>query len=46
MKKRGDPMVGKHLREALRKREASRKRDPRKGKTKWGTTHGKRVVTN
>ena len=46
MKKKGDPMVGKHLREALRKRKASRKRDPRKGKTKWGTTHGKRVVTN
>ena len=38
--------VGKHLREALRKRESPRQRDPRKEKTKGGTTHGKRVVSN
>ena len=37
---------GKHLREALRKRESPRQRDPRKEKTKGGTTHGKRVVSN
>ena len=46
MKKRGDPMAGKHLREALRKRESPRERDRRKEKTKWRTTHGKRVVRN
>ena len=37
---------GKHLREALRKRESPRERDRRKEKTKWRTTHGKRVVRN
>ena len=37
---------GKHLREALRKSESPRERDPRKEKTKWGTTHDKRVVRN
>ena len=37
---------GKQLKEALRKRESPRERDPRKEKTKGGTTHGKRVVSN
>ena len=36
----------KHLREALREREAPREGDLRKGKTKVGTTHDKRVVRN
>ena len=36
----------KHLREALREKEAPRERDLRKGKTKGGTTHDKRVVRN
>ena len=37
---------GKQLREALRKRESPRERDPRKEKAKGGTTQGKRVVRN
>jgi len=37
---------GKHLREALRKRESPKERDPRKEKTKWVITHSKRVVRN
>ena len=41
-----DPMGGKHLREALRKRELPRERDPRKEKTKGETTHSRRVVRN
>ena len=32
------------LREALRKRELPREKDPRKEKTKGETTYGKRVV--
>ena len=36
----------KDLREALRKRELPREKDPRKEKTKWETTHDKRVVRN
>ena len=39
-------MGGRHLREALRKRESPREKDLRKGKAKWGTTYGKRVVRN
>ena len=46
MDERGKPNGGKHLREALRKRESPRERDRRKEKTKWRTTHGKRVVRN
>ena len=37
---------GRHLREALRKRESPREKDPRKEKGKWGTIHSKRVVRN
>ena len=44
MAERGGPNGGKHLREALRKRESPREKDPRKEKTKWGITHGRRVV--
>ena len=32
---------GRHL-----ERERHPERDPRKEKTKWGTTHGKKVVRN
>ena len=38
--------VGKHLKEALRKRESPGERDPKKEKTKGEITHGKRVVSN
>ena len=38
-------MGGKHQREALRKRELPRERDPRKEKTKGGITHSRRVVS-
>ena len=36
----------KQQREALRKSESPREGDPRKEKTKWRTTHNKRVVRN
>ena len=39
-------MGGRHLREALRKRESPRKKDLRKEKAKWRTTHDKRVARN
>ena len=44
MAERQDRIGGRHLREALRKRESPREKDPRKEKTKWRTTHGRRVV--
>ena len=37
----GGSTEGRHL-----ERESHPKRDPRKENTKWGTTHGKRVVRN
>ena len=46
MDERGRPNGGKHLREALRKRESPREKDARKEKAKWGTTHDKRIVRN
>ena len=46
MAERQDRIGGRHLREALRKRESPREKDPRKEKGKWGTIHSKRVVRN
>ena len=46
MAERQDRIGGRHLREALRKRESPREKDPRKEKAKWGTIHGKKVVRN
>ena len=46
MDERGRPNGGKHLREALRKRESPREKDPRKEKTQGRTTYGKRAVRN
>ena len=46
MAERQDRIGGRHLREALRKRESPREKEPRKENVKWGTIHSKRVVRN